>query len=385
MDSDGNRSVSGSNESLESFVEIEQTYGRSAQYDFPKVELHCHLDGCFRLETVIKYAVQRKIELPTYDIEKLKDYCVTTISSDASLDNFLENMGLFTSVFKGCSQAIRDLTIEAIEDKAKQGIVYCEMRYCPQLLCTIGEHENDCNPLIEENPDEDLKPSDVVRIVNQAIRDACQRLGTIKIRTILCCIVPLPMISMDIARLCVQFKDEGVVGIDIAGSENYENSKKYKPHYEAFAYCKKHNVHRTAHAGEAQGAKSVEIAIDQMSAERIGHGYHVLECEATYRRVLRGRTHFECCPISSYRTGSCSIKEVHPLVQFVRDGMNTSISTDDPGLMLTTLLSDYDVATEKYGFSEEDLKNLNLNAARSSFLPESEKEDLVKMLMDHYC
>ena len=91
------------------------------------------------------------------------------------------------------------------------------------------------------------------RKVNQAIRDACQRLGTIKIRTILCCIVPLPMISMDIARLCVQFKDEGVVGIDIAGSENYENSKKYKPHYEAFAYCKKHNVHRTAHAGEAQG------------------------------------------------------------------------------------------------------------------------------------
>ena len=91
--------------------------------------------------------------------------------------------------------------------------------------------------------------------VNQAIRDACQRLGTIKIRTILCCIVPLPMISMDIARLCVQFKDEGVVGIDIAGSENYENSKKYKPHYDAFAYCKKHNVHRTAHAGEAQGNK----------------------------------------------------------------------------------------------------------------------------------
>lgn len=384
MDSDGSRSITSSNDSLESYERVESTFGRTDVFDFPKVELHCHLDGCFRLETVIKYAIERKIELPTYDVKKLQDYCVTSIRSDASLETFLQNMSMFLSVFKGSTSAIRELTLDAIQDKAKDGVVYVEMRYCPQLLSTVAENKDDLNPLIEENPKDRLKPSEVVHIVNQACQEAEARWPTIKVRTILCCIVPLPMISKDIAKLCLEFKDDGVVGIDIAGSEDYSDNKQFQPHIDAFQFCRKHNIRRTAHAGEAQGAESVNKALDLLAAERIGHGYHVLQEESIYKRCLSGHTHFECCPISSYRTGSVNIKEIHPIVQFVRDGLNCSISTDDPGLMLTTLINDYKICSDKFGFSDEILKKMNLNAAKSCFLPEDEKRELVNMLTEHY-
>lgn len=333
---------------------------------------------------MIKYAIERKIELPSYDVAKLRDYCFTSIRSDASLDSFLRNLSIFQAAFKGCSRAIREITLETIEDKVKVGIVYLELRYCPQLLCTTKEHSEDENPLVEDDPDEHLKPSDVVRLVNSACAEAERRWPTIKVRTILCCIVPLPMISKDIAKLCLQFKEEGVVGIDIAGPESYSTDPSFQPHIDAFQFCLKHNINRTAHAGEAQGAASVNSAIELLAAERIGHGYHVLQDASIYKRVQKRRTHFECCPISSYRTGSVSVKEVHPIIQFVRDGINCSISTDDPGFMLTTLISDYAVCADDFGINDDALKTMNLNAAKSSFLPDDEKRELVNMLKDHY-
>jgi len=181
----------------------------------------------------------------------------------------------------------------------------------------VAENKDDLNPLVEENPKERLKPSDVVQIVNRACQEGEALWPTIKVRTIFCCIVPLPMISMDIARLCLEFKNDGVVGIDIAGDENYKTQAALQPHIDAFQFCKKHNIHRTAHAGEAEGADSVNKAIDLLSAERIGHGYHVLQNESIYKRCLSRHTHFECCPISSYRTGSVKTKEIHPIIQYV--------------------------------------------------------------------
>lgn len=179
------------------------------------------------------------------------------------------------------------------------------------------EHNEDENPVIEDDPTDRLKPSDVVRLINSACREGEIRWPTIKVRTILCCIVPLPQFSKTIAQLCLDFKDDGVVGIDIAGSENYSKKKDFQPHIDAFQFCLKHNIRRTAHAGEAQGAASVNMAIDLLAAERIGHGYHVLESDSIYKRCISKHTHFECCPISSYRTGSVKTKEIHPIVQCV--------------------------------------------------------------------
>jgi hypothetical protein len=101
-------------------------------------------------------------------------------------------------------------------------------------LATSPEHENDQNPFIIEDAVDSLKPSEVVQCVSAACREAELRWPTIKVRTILCCIVSLPEISVDIANLCLEFKDDGVVGIDIAGSEGYENGGVFQPHIDAF-------------------------------------------------------------------------------------------------------------------------------------------------------
>lgn len=384
MGSDGSVRSSSSSDDFEPFEHVDATFYSTKAFNFPKVELHCHLDGCFRLETVVKYAKARSIELPSYDIDKLRHYCCGDTSDDSSLAKFLKKMQVFVRVFQGSRDAIRELTLNAIEDKAKDGVVYIEFRYCPQLLATAPEHAEDLNPVIDREHPDQLKPSEVVETVNKAIEDARHLYNRIKVRTILCCITTLPEISMDVARLIVRYRHQGVVGIDIAGEEAIEYSPEFEPHIHAFQYARAHNIHRTAHAGEAGDADSVTKAQYYLSAERIGHGYHVLRDSEIYKKIISDQMHLECCPISSYRTGSVKVTEVHPLVQFVRDKVNCSINTDDPGFMLTALTDDYRLCLSEFGMDESVLKLLNLNAAKSSFLPDDEKKELVAMLEQHY-
>lgn len=386
---DGSDSPSNSNNSsnreshYEPFEHVAATFHQTGLYNFPKVELHCHLDGCFRLSSVIKLAKKRSIELPTYDIVKLRNYCCLEADEDSSLALFLKKMAVFVSVYQGSREAIRELTLEALEDKAKQGIVYIELRFCPQLLASAPEHPKDMNPCIaEEHPDQ-LTPSEVMDTVTEAIEEAKALFPVIKARLILCCIAPMPEISEDVARLAVKYKSKGVVGIDIAGEEDIEDTPAFRPHIRAFQYAKENGLHRTAHAGEAGSASSVIEAKRLLSAERIGHGYHISRDPDVYKKIKTDQTHLECCPISSYRTGAVRVKEQHPIIQFARDKINCSLSTDDPGVMLTTLLDDYKLVAD-FGVSEKTIKIMNLNAAQSSFLPEDEKKELVSMLKQHY-
>jgi len=105
------------------------------------------------------------------------------------------------------------------------------------------------------------------------------------------------------------------VGIDIAGEEDIEDSPAFRPHIRAFQYAKENGLHRTAHAGEAGAADSVSKAKSLLSAERIGHGYHITRDPDVYKKIISDQTHLECCPISSYRTGAVRVKEQHPIIQ----------------------------------------------------------------------
>ena len=127
-------------------------------------------------------------------------------------------------------------------------------------------------------------------------------------RVILCCIRGLPQFSEDILRLCVKYKKQGVVGIDIAGDEEGLDPKAAdmfeQSTYKVFEEAKKLGVNRTVHAGEVGPPKCVEQALDRLHAQRIGHGYRVLGDQALYARCLKERVHFETCPTSSILTGA---------------------------------------------------------------------------------
>lgn len=142
-------------------------------------------------------------------------------------------------------------------------------------------------------------------------------------------------------------------------------------------------IHRTVHAGEAGPASNVQFAVKKLAAERIGHGYHVLQDAAIYQMCKKRTIHFETCPYSSYLTGSVSPGEKHPIVTFAEDNVSFSISKDDPTVTRSDLNAEYHLL-EQLGLNEVHFIRANLSAARASFLPEAEKEDLLKHLYRVY-
>ncbi|XP_072222432.1 adenosine deaminase isoform X2 [Leuresthes tenuis] len=304
-------------------------------FDKPKVELHVHLDGAIRVETILDVA-------------------------------------------NGDREAIKRIAYEFVEDKAKEGVIYVEVRYSPHLLAN-----SNVEPIQWNQPKGDLSPDEVVRLVNEGLRKG-EGAFKIKVRSILCCMRHMPSWSMDIVELCKKYQDEGVVAIDLAGDEslNCEANPDHRKAYEEAVRC---GIHRTVHAGEVGPASVVKEAVEVLKAERVGHGYRTLEDEALYKKLLAQNMHFEVCPISSKLTGACNSDFTqHPVITFRMDRANYSLNTDDPLIFNSTLHLDYSTAHKHMGFTEEEFKRLNIKSAESSFLPNEEKKQLLQELYEAY-
>ncbi|CAK8697338.1 unnamed protein product [Clavelina lepadiformis] len=346
-------------------------------FDFPKAELHCHLDGCFRIDTVIELAKLRQVKLPTYDPQELVNKCCVS-QRKKSLHEYLMMFLTFCPVFAGDREAIVRMTREAIEDKAKQGIRYIEFRYSPHLLA-----DRDVAPIAHSIGKGNISPREVVEVVCEAGFQA-QKDFNIEVRFILCCILSLPDWSTEIAQFCNEFSDRGVVAIDIAGT-GHEGQIPIEKHVQAFQFCKDKGIHVTVHAGEAGPAAEVKTAINLLHATRIGHGYHVVDDEEIYTETKEKNIHIEVCPLSSNFTASVKPDlNLHPAKRFMKDKVNFSLSTDNPGIHHTTLLDDYFMARSTLRFTNEEIKTLNLNALKSAFCEESVKHRLIKEFNEAY-
>lgn len=148
-------------------------------------------------------------------------------------------------------------------------------------------------------------------------------------------------------------KEYGVVAIDVAGTAG-GSDEKYEPSViEAFNLAYQKGIHRTVHAGEAAGAGSVVRAVDEMHAERVGHGYHLLDDPASYNKyAIKERLHLEACPLSSVMTGSVKLDwPKHPIVQWAADDANFSLSTDDPTCFDNSYGSELNLVAGKIGLT----------------------------------
>ncbi|GFY38080.1 adenosine deaminase [Trichonephila inaurata madagascariensis] len=336
-----------------------------------KVELHAHLDGAVRLTTVWELAEKKGITLPTKSLDDLIDAC--SIKCPSSLADFLKPFSIFLPVIAGDGEAIERVAYEFCEDAAKEGVLYSEVRYCPHLLSSMhGPVKVPLGP---------LSPKDVVMRVNKGLSRGMIDFK-ITVRTILCCFRGKPEWSVEILELCLEFKRFGVVGIDVAGDEAKCFAEPET--INAFRGAATAGLHRTAHAGEAGPANNVRTAVSEMFAERIGHGYHVVEDPDIYGYCLDHEVHFEVCPYSSVLTGSVPLSDIkHPIVKFAEDDANFSISRDDPTLIRKTLDQEYEFL-RGFGLKEVHFIRANFNAARSCFLPEDEKEILIQKLLRVY-
>uniref|UniRef100_A0A8I3W1B5 Adenosine deaminase n=2 Tax=Callithrix jacchus TaxID=9483 RepID=A0A8I3W1B5_CALJA len=190
--------------------------------------------------------------------------------------------------------------------------------------------------------------------------------------------------SPEVVELCKKYQQQTVVAIDLAGDETIQGSSLFSGHVQAYEEALKSGIHRTVHAGEVGSAKVVKEAVDILKTERLGHGYRTLEDQALYDRLRQANMHFEICPWSSYLTGAWKPDTEHAVVRLRNDQANYSLNTDDPLIFKSTLDTDYQMTKRDMGFTEEEFKRLNINAAKSSFLPEDEKRELLDLLYKAY-
>ncbi|HEY1816692.1 MAG TPA: adenosine deaminase [Kofleriaceae bacterium] len=321
----------------------------------PKTDLHCHLDGSLRLETVLDLARQQGVKLPTFDRKGLFDMLYAG-ESVTSLDDYLRAFEITLSVMQH-EGALERIAYELAEDAHRENVRYLEVRYSPLLHVREG-----------------LRPAQVVEAVLRGLRAAKRELG-IRYGVILCAIRSQPAEqSLRIAELCVAFKNRGVVGFDLAGSEINNPAK---VHRAAFQLVIDNNINCTAHAGESFGPDSVHQAIHKCGAHRIGHGTRLVESGDLLNFVNDHRIPLEVCPSSNVQTRAAASWAAHPVDFYVDYGLRITINTDNRLMSDTTVSKELYLCHSHFGWSLDTIKEIVISGFKSAFMPYREKADLV--------
>lgn len=337
-------------------------------YNFPKAELHCHLDGTYNLESVIEMAKERGTELPTYDVIILARM-LCNFERCESLDEYLEIFTVLSPVFAGSVKNLTRLAKEAVLIKAKFDCRYIELRYSPHLF-------------LDKTLAPDVGLDDVVTAIHAGFEAGMTEVMAttgvrIVVRTVLCSIISHPEWSLETAELCLKHIDHGVVGFDVAGCGD-EEGKMILQHKPAYDFCVEHNIGRTAHAGEKGSSQEVKVAVEQLHVQRIGHGYKVVNDDQLFQECIAKRIHFEVCPLSSYLTASVSTDLTkHPARQFLRNDLAFSLNTDDPGAQKSCLDDEYYIASTSFGMSTQEMQKTNIEALKAAFVDEATKNSLI--------
>jgi adenosine deaminase len=319
----------------------------------PKAELHCHLDGSVRPETLLELAREYGTPMPRSDPDSLRDYM--RASDVHSLEEYLERFTVTLSVLQ-TADALERVAYELVEDAAADGVRYIEVRYAPVLNVQGG-----------------LSLGEAIEAPLRGLGRGEHDHGTVG-RVIVCALRHLdPDVSLEIAELAVGYRLRGVVGFDLAGPEAaYPASH----HARAFAYAREHGLACTCHAGEGAGAESVREAVHVCGAERLGHAARLAEDASLIDYVGEHRIPLEICLTSNVHTGAAPSYERHPVRQFFDRGLNVVLNTDNRLMSDTTLTAEYALAAERLDFTADELSTIALNGFESSFLPLDERHGL---------
>jgi adenosine deaminase len=325
----------------------------------PKVLLHEHLDGGLRPETVLELARESNYQgLPTSDAEMLRRWFIVD-APGSDLVRYLEGFAHTTAVMQTREQLER-VAAESAIDLARDGVVYAEVRFAPELHLERG-----------------LTLDEVVRAVlvgfAQGTKEAHNEGHDITVRTVLSAMRQASL-SETIAALAVSFREQGVCGFDIAGPEDG-----FRPtdHLRAFHLIQREDFHLTIHAGEAFGLPSIWEAVQFCNAERLGHGVRIVdditEVDGKYELgrlanyVRDRRIPLEVCPTSNVHTGAAASIATHPIDLLKRLRFRVTLNTDNRLMSGITLSGEFETCANAFGWTLDDMEWLTLNAAKSTF------------------
>src|SRR5690554_135480 len=272
----------------------------------PKTDLHVHLDGSLRPETIIDLAREASVELPSTDPAELRDYM--HVQDAHSLVDYLARFETTLRLMQ-TADALERIAYELAEDAARENVRYMEVRYSPVL-----------------HTDKGMPAMEAVEAPLRGLRRAEQDFG-IRTGLIICGIRNMsPETSRDLADLTVAFKNRGVVAFDLAGAEYNYPAKKHK---DAFYAVINRNIATTIHAGEAYGPESIHQALHYCKANRIGHGTRLFEDPDLMQYVADFRIPLEICLTSNVQTRAVASFEEHPLRLYYDNDLVVTLNTDN--------------------------------------------------------
>ncbi len=332
------------------------------KYDFPKLDLHLHLDGSFRTETVWELAQKQGVQMPSATLEEYKQFLYDCSNAD-SVNDYLKMFDAPLQVMQD-RESLSRVTYELIEDLAKQGLAYAEIRFAPQL-----------------HTKKDMSQSDAVEAVLDGREKALADYPQIGIGILTCMMsVGTPDVNWkeneETIEVCKKYLGKGVVGIDFAGAEGIVPLKEYKA---LFDKINEYGIPATCHAGDSQDWRTVADALT-FGVTRIGHGHHIYENPEVCREAIAKGITLEICPTSNIQCKTRETYPRHPAENLYASGMLVTINTDNMTLARVTLDDEYDHCLQEMGFEYNDLIIMNMNSVRASFMKEEEKKVLLEKL-----
>lgn len=322
---------------------------RTALERLPKIDLHRHLEGSLRLTTLAEIAARYRLDLPR-EAQTLRPLVQMTPSDPHTPRAFLDKFNVLRRFYLSPG-IIRRLAFEAVEDAARDGVRYLELRFTPAALART----------------QGFSLRDVMSWVSAGAEDARRQYPEIEL-TLIASVnrhEPIEMAEQVVALVTDRQRD--IVAIDLAGDEaNYPA----EPFAGLFAEARRSGLGVTSHAGEWSGPASVRHAIERLGVKRIGHGVRVIEDPAVVALAREHDVVFEVSLTSNLDTGVATGLTLHPLPLMLAAGLRVTLNTDDPGISNCTLTSELTQALSLPGITEETLHHMAAEAVQAAFQPD---------------
>ena len=322
----------------------------------PVIDLHRHLDGNLRLETVLELALEHDLELPALELEPLRPY-LQIVEPEADLAGFLRRVELMASVLTDYD-ACRRVAYENVEDVGSEGLHYAELRFSPGFMADAHA----------------LQPEGVVEAVCDGVAAGVRDVGVpIKLIGILSRTFGVRAVDAELEALLAH-RDK-LVALDLAGDEASVPGTEFVEH---FRRGRDAGWRITVHAGEAAGAESVWQALNELGATRIGHGVRASEDPALLDYLAEQAIGIESCLTSNIHTSTVASLETHPLKDFLDRGILATINTDDPTVSGIDLSHELTTAAPAAGLTPDHVRKAQENAVEIAFLEPDERQSLLE-------
>jgi adenosine deaminase len=327
--------------------------------NYPLIDLHRHLDGNVRLETILELGEQYGLELPAWDVEKLRPY-VQVMQPQPGVMAFIAKFEWMMAILVDYN-ACRRIAYENVQDAYNESIDYVELRFSPVFMAETHH----------------LDPNGVVEAVCDGIA-AGRRDFSIEVNLIgiLSRTYGVQVAWKELEALLSQSGQ--LVALDLAGDEIQFPAALFRGHFQR---AREAGLGLIAHAGESAGPESIWAAIDELGAQRIGHAVTAPHDPKLLDYMVEQRIGIECNLTSNVQTSTVSDYASHPIRQFLEHGLLATLNTDDPAVSGIDLAYEYHVAAPAAGLSVDQIHKAQYNALESAFLSAEKKELLRKRVM----